>query len=172
MSWNLFGDDLGRTRQIEIGLKYVLLGSAKLYTWTGGRIFCAPDPLAIPKGVDRPLIVVSSGSEEFEQRTGGLLRVSASLSATFVFDEARTTVEDTAPTIKSVVHEADKAVWTNPELRVPYFSNATLANRLEAALTVEYDDLIDRKTGDVISQFLIRGYLFSYEERAATGVPT
>lgn len=167
--WSIFADDLGPIRRIEIGVKHVLLGSAKLRAWTDGNIVCGPDPMARPPGFNGRVILVSSGVESGDPQTSGELLSVAGISISLFYDEPRHVVSDTEPTIKTVVHEIDRTLWGNYYLRVTYFDNETLADRIIQAETVVYDDLIDEKTGDVVGQMLVRGYLYEFHETAVTG---
>lgn len=168
-NWSIFADDLGPVRRIEIGVKHVLLGSNKLRAWTGGNIVCGPDSMARPPGFDGPVILVSSGFESGDPQTSGELLSQVGISVSLFYDEPRHAVEDTEATVKSVVHEIDRALWANYYLRVAYFGEEQLTDRIVEAETVVYDDLIDDRTGDVIGQRLVRGYLYEFQETAATG---
>lgn len=173
MTWNVFTDDdgkpLGLARRIEIAAKHVLLGRAKLAEWTGGRIVCIPDPMAEPR-LEMPWIGTTVTSQSWALNTNGELVDTLNLSIVPVFDEERQVVEDTESSIKSVVHEIDRAVFGNYYLRVTYFGMVELVERIEDVATVTYEGLV--QGADIIRQRMARDFLYSYTINAATGEPT
>jgi hypothetical protein len=69
------------------------------------------------------------------------------------------------------VRYIDAALWSNYYLRVAYFDEETLADRLNSVETVQYIDF-DESTGDVTAQRLALVYEYWKYTAAGTGDPT